>query len=210
MNEQESNQFLEQLNAIASENEHLKHQIGKTSIFNSNQNNNGIQWRLDLSEELEKIEHVLRGDILTRDEQGQEKWIEQKDERLRPFNEYGVQLALKPILFYVNKHIIMGDYEEEQINGKMLNFGNEFARLIYLCHNEMGMNTDEKKRLYGMIIREVVDIVHASYIRAKDGQERIITGRSHNVSENISNIGMRQIPTAKKTSMLNPLGWFRS
>ena len=36
----------------------------------------------------------------------------------------------------------------------------------------MGMDDEDKRKEYPMLIRQVVDLVHSSYARAKDGGER--------------------------------------
>lgn len=216
------------------------------SMFENNQSDI-IRWQLDLSSELERIEHILRGHMLIRDNTGNEVWADpckevilkgyknaegyvywiynetdkeksrqvvaivespdkketriydkkqgelfakelkdvlnsmvltsQKMEQVvdsdkKPFNEYGVQLLMSVINFYINKNTILSNYDEETINSKMLGVGNEINDLLYLKYEEMGMDTAEKRRLYFMIIREICDSIHSCYMRAFGGEER--------------------------------------
>ncbi len=209
--QEEQTQFLQSLEALSNENNQLRSQTAQMSMFSRDYNNNLVQYQLDLTEELERIEHILRGHILKKNAQTkQEEWIDPPDDSFKPLNEYGVQLLMKIILFYLNRNLILSDYSKDMINYKMLNFSRELCKVMYLSHIEMGIVSDNQKRMFPMITREIVDLVHSAYLRAKDGAERTSLRKMMNISESVNNMGIRQMPMQKKRSMLNPMGWFGS
>lgn len=156
--------------------------MAQLSMFEGNQNDI-VRWQLDLSQELERIEHLLRGHVLMRTNEGDEIWVEPVSDNQKPFNEHGVQIIMNAISFYINKNTILSNYNETTINMKMENLGNDIADIIYLKYEEMGMNTPEKKRMYFIIVREIVDTIHSAYLRALGGEERSSLRRIMNISQ---------------------------
>ena len=64
-----------------------------TTMFSKEQDTNLVKWQLDIQEELERIEHLLRKHIPRRDKDGNE-YFEEPKEKDRIFNETGVQEIL--------------------------------------------------------------------------------------------------------------------
>jgi len=142
--------------------------------------------QLDLSEELARIEHLLRGHII-KIKDGEEYWDEIEDERCPPsLNEYGVRIIMKFISFYLNKNKLLSNYSEEVINRKMEDFSIELADLIFMKYREMGFDTCEKRKMYSVVVREIQDAVHDTYLRALGGKERDSLRKHWNISENMN------------------------
>src|SRR3990170_5460044 len=156
------------------------------SMFGQQQDENLIKWQLDLREELDRIYHLLRGHQIKEDEKGNIVYVEPEDESLRPFNEYGVQLIMNIMSFYLNRNTILSNYDEETINHKIFDIGQELVDLIFNKYEEVGMDTQEKMKLYPMIIRELVDSVHSAYLRALHGGERNSLRTARTVTQNES------------------------
>lgn len=194
--------------SVELENAQLKNQQGHISMFsNQGQEQNLIQYQLDMQEELERIDHLLRGHIIKRDDRGNEYWAEPEDDRLKPFNEYGVQLLLNIITFYLNRNTILSNYEEDMINWKIKDLGDEIADLIFMKYEEMGMNTVEKKKLYPMIVRQILDTIHSAYLRALEGGERESLRTARHVTQNDSAGNQMMTPIKPKFSPLRPSTW---
>jgi len=83
-----------------------------------------LKEQIDLSEELDTIEHLLRGHLLEKQEDGSRKWVEPKDKRLIILTDYGVYLIMNFINFYLNKNTLLSCYDEETINKKMYDLSN--------------------------------------------------------------------------------------
>ena len=170
---------------------------------------NLIKYQLDMREELDRLYHILRGDEI-KQVGNSVVYVEQKNINLRPFNDFGVNLLMNIMTSYLNKNTILSYYEEPEIFYPIiLEFGNELSDLILERCLEMGMDTEDKIKMYPMIVKELVDSVHNAYRRALFGRElnslrtaRTITQRDDN-SQN-HNFGMGVTPNVKKRS-LNPL-----
>lgn len=158
--------------------------------------------QLDLSQELQRIEHLLRGHIIKVNDQGIEYWDEEiTDECPAPLNEYGVRVIMKLVSFYLNKNKLLSNYGEEIINQKMEDFSIELADLIFMKYREMGMDTCEKRKMYSVIVREIQDAVHDTYLRALGGKERDSLRKHWNITENMGGYN----PATKG----NPMGFLK-
>ena len=117
--------------------------------------------------------------------------IPAKDPNLKPFNEFGVQMIMNIMSFYLNRNTILSNYDEKTIEWKILDFGNEIADLIFNRYEDMMITIEQKLdeneieferrvsdhlkgkiKYYPMIIKELVDTVHSAYLRAYRGGER--------------------------------------
>jgi len=145
--------------------------MASNSMFGGFEHENMVKWQLELDNILERIDHMLRGDKI-KFENGHLIWTPAEDETSMVFNDYGVTEIMKILAMYLNRNTILSNYDEATINLKMYDLGNELADLIFLKYEAFGLDTLEKRKLYPMIVREVVDIVHSSYLRALHGGER--------------------------------------
>lgn len=188
-------------------------QQSQTSIFGGINDQNLIQWQLDLKEELERIDHLLRGHILKRDKDGNEVYMEPEDNTLKPFNDFGVQLLLNIISFYLNRNTILSNYDEEMINWKMKDLGDEITDIIFMKYEEMGMDTKSKRKMYPLIVRELVDTVHSAYLRALNGGERDSLRTARTVSQTEPMGQQQAFPMSagpqRKFSLFKPTSWIR-
>ena len=162
------------------------------------------QDQLDLSEEKNEIEHLLRGHIIKKLPDGSFDWVPAQNEDEQPLNEYGVRLIMKIVSFYLCKRKLLSNYDEETINTKMLDFTDELSDLIFMKYREMGLDTPEKRKTYSMIVREVQDAVHDVYLRALGGKERDSLRRHLNINENMGGFNQNQ-QNENKLKM----GWLR-
>ena len=179
------------------------------SGFGSRVSDDVARWQLELNDILEKAEHVLKGDEVTFD-QGNTIWTKRKDPDKNTLNDYGVQLIMKCLAMYINRNTILSDFTEEEVRYKTLDFGHKLNDLIFMKYDEMGMDDEDKRKEYPMIIREMVDIVHSAYARAKDGREResyrkmISVSQQNSAQQMMGGQGMPQ-PVAQKRGILNPM-----
>ena len=206
----------------------------QANLFDSEQNDNLIRWQLDLKEDLERIYHLLKGDIVKEDGEGNIYYKKQKNPHLRPFNEYGVQTLMNILSFYLSRNTLLSNYDAPTIDWKIYDFGIVLSDLIHNKYNTMMVtikqgeeesNLDfryrvedhlkEKIKLYPMIIGELVDTVHSAYLRAYRGGEResLRTARTVTQTEPLSagfnmNPGSSMGSQTKRRRFLNPTTWF--
>lgn len=182
------------------------------SVISGGFNENLIQWQLELDSILERVEHMLRGDKPTFIH-GNLIFMPTEDDAKRILNDFGVAEIMRCLSMYINQDTILSNYREETIDDKMLDLGFELTDLFFLKYESMGLNTLEKRKLYPILVRQLVDIVHSTYLRALHGGERESLRESRQVSQSESlgpggitiNAGQQQ----KERGMLNPMRWIR-
>lgn len=185
----------------------------QTLVSGGSPQENLIKWQLELDSILERVEHMLRGDK-PKFINGNLIFIPAIDDKEKILNDFGVAEVMRILSMYLNRNTILSNYDETTINFKVFDFGNEVSDLFYLKYEDMGLNTLEKRKLYPIIIRELVDTIHSSYLRALNGGERQSLHESRNVSQNETIIpqGMGFAvggqPVMRERSMLNPARWF--
>lgn len=191
-------------------------QNSQISSFASRQDQDLIRWQLELNDILEKAEHILKGDVpVFRD--GYSIWEKNPHPELNALNDTGVAECMKILCLYVNRNTILSDYSNEEINIKVFDFGRALNNLIFMRDWEFGMDTDEKRKNYDMLVTELKDIVHSAYKRALDGAEKRSLREMINVSQatstsaqlgggvTVNNQGMPQ----KERGLLNPLRYVK-
>lgn len=182
--------------------------VASNSEFSTSYNDNLIQWQLEMDSICERIEHNLRGDKIKFVE-GSIVWVKPENEDEEILNEKGVREIMRIVTIYLNRNTILSNYDEETIDEKMYDLGNEVADLIYLKYEQFGLNTLEKRKLYPMLVRQIIDPIHSAYLRALNGGERESLRESRHVTQN-QPIGMemqQQVP--KERGILNPMRWIK-
>ncbi len=212
MDQEEYIQQLEQqLNQAPQEGNPLAN--AASSMFVGQQDSNLIEWQLELDNILERMDHLLRGHVLKFDDAGNLTWKEPKDKSFQVFNEYGVQEILRILSMYLNRNTILSNYDEETIRWKVYDIGLEISDLIFTKYEEMGLDTDDKIKLYPIIVRQLVDTIHSAYLRALNGGERESLRTARMVTQNDP---MNQAPsypgvdTGKKFSIFKPTTWMKT
>ena len=191
---------------------------GKTTTTGSQQSMFGtrvgehdlVRWQLELNDILERAEHILRGDIVEF-RNGKMVWERNPNPDDNCLNEFGIKLIMKILANYINRNTILSDYEQEEINYKVFDFGRELNNLVFMKYEEIGMDNEDKRKEYPMLVREMVDLVHSSYKRALKGGERRSLREMINVGIQQSNQGMMGgVPSpypqpTQKRGILNPM-----
>lgn len=208
------------------------------SMFVANQESNLIQWQLELDNILERIDHLLRGHVLKFDDKGNLIWSPPKDVSFEIFNEYGVQEILRVLSMYLNRNTILSYYDKDTIDWKIYDLGIELTDLIFMKYDEMfkykhfeeyaeeyGRDLKDEDRikiqenvkrellkkikLYPIIVRQLVDAVHSSYLRALEGGERdsLRTARSVTQTEPLNQHLSMPSMEQKKFSLFKPSTW---
>jgi len=157
-------------------------QNSQISSFSSKANEDIIKWQLELNDILERAEHILRGDV-PKFRDGHIVWEENPNPQNNPLNTVGVQEIMKILSMYINRNTILSDYSNEEINFKVYDFGRAVNNLIFMKDFEFGMDTQDKRKNYEMLVTELKDIVHSAYKRALDGAEKRSLREMINVSQ---------------------------
>ena len=88
--------------------------------------------QLDMSEELERMDNLLRGRIQKRNSKGEIVWVEPKDKTSICLDGRGVQFILNSMSFYLNKNTLLSNYDEDTINKKMEDYSESLADVLFM------------------------------------------------------------------------------
>jgi hypothetical protein len=141
------------------------------STFSTKANDDIVRWQLELNDILERAEHILRGDV-PKIENNEIFWSPNPFPEDNALNEKGIQEIMKRLAMYVNRNTILSDYSNEEIHIKVFDFTRELNNLVYTDYDNFGMDNENKRKNYPMLIKEIEDIVHSTYKRALDGAEK--------------------------------------
>ncbi len=182
---------------------------GASSAFAPSDSGNLIEFQLELDDILERIDHLLRGHILKTDEKGNQRWVETKDDNLKPFNEYGVQMLMNIMTFMLNRNTILSNHKENRINEICYDFGSYLKDSIFMEYEKMGMNTHDKMKKYQMIVLLLTLTIENAYLRSLHGGERqsLREGRSvvqsQNLQGNLPDMSPSYNPTKPKGGFIS-------
>lgn len=186
-------------------------QYSPPSTIISKNDENLIRWQLDLTEIMERAEHVLRGDKLVFIN-GNMIWKQPDKEEDQILNNHGIQEVMRILTMYVNRNTILSNYGIDEIHLKVYDFGKELSDLFFMKYEVFGWKDNlEKRKNYPMLMREMIDIVHSSYNRALGGKEResLREARQINQNEQLTPQGVNvNVNPLKERSILNPMRMF--
>lgn len=174
-----------QIEASNLQSQQVQNSSNQQAQWLENQEKGMAEEQLNMAEELEKIEHLLRGHIIQRDKNGVEYWDAPEEDNMKLLNEYGVRLLMKTISFYLSKRKLLSNYDEQQVNDKMLDFTEDLSDLIFMKYREIGLDTADKRKCYPILVREIQDAVHDVYLRALGGKERDSIRKRWNLNEQV-------------------------
>ncbi len=141
-----------------------------TAMFNSQQKQNLIEYELDFTPELVDIERLLRCDILQRDRDGNEYWIQNPNPERIFLNDLGVSDVLRKLKLLVNKGKVLSNYNAEEINIRVKMIMNELRVLIYNNYEQYGIDNEYKMNNYSMMVLAIGSVVDDAYRRALNGE----------------------------------------
>jgi len=217
------------LDRLKRENDDLRernHQVNMAnSSYQGQEDANLIQYQIDTGEMLSKIEHFLRGEYISQDEEGNEFWakptktiivkdnkgkegtVEVINEDLILFNEYGVNSILAIIGSYVDKNTILSNYDDMRINEILADLGDELSNFIYCNYEKMGMDTEFKKTRFSLVVLNILHTIESTYRRSLRGKtmEDINTSRIFTQSDSMGNRSMT--PIKKSFHPFKPSTW---
>jgi len=188
------------------------------TYFKSDEQENLIRWQLDIQEELERIENLLRKYIPKTDKNGRVYYAQPREED-QLFNEKGINEILNLLAWYLNKNIILSNFSEEDIKVRCKQFHKFLTNFIFNNYQEFGLDTKEKIKHYPMIVMNLTNTVEAAYNRALNGGERTSLRTARSVVQNEplgqgygmhGGMGMGGMPQPqKKFSLFKPTTWGR-
>lgn len=178
----------------------------QSSFITKGDNNDIVRLQLELNDLLEKTDHLLKGDIV-RFENGETRWDKNPNPDNNPLNDFGVNQFMKFLSMLNNRGKILSDYEEKEIALRTKEFGKALNNFIFMKYEELGMDNEEKRKEYEMLVLTMTDLVESAFKRALKGGERRSLREMINVNQSNAlpqNYPMQSmIPPSR--SILNPM-----
>lgn len=188
-------------------------QYSQQSSFATPRDDNLVKWQLELNDILERAEHILKGDK-PKFQDGHVVWNANPRPQDNPLNDRGVEEIMKILSMYINRNTILSDYTQNEINFKVYDAGRRLNNLLFMRYDEFGMDNEDKRKHYEMIVGELVDMIHSAFKRALDGSEKRSLREMINVQQSTQltgvtpqgvtvNAGAGMMPQSR--GLLNPL-----
>lgn len=121
-----------------------KIEAGQESLARSQQENftqqedrSMIKEQLDLSEEIGRIDYLIKGYSLEPGADGKLEWIKPKDNDMVIFSEYGIHLIRNTICWYLNKNLLLSNFDEDTIKKKMWDLTNDLIDTIFMEYEKV-------------------------------------------------------------------------
>ena len=184
------------------------------AMFGSPNKQNIVEWELDFASELIDIERLLRCDILTKDKNGNEIWINNPDKSAVFLNKRGVDDVLRQIILLVNKNKVLSNYNVEEIRQRVHMIGHELRSFIYNNYMEYDIDNEYKMNNFAPIVLAILDVIEAAFRRALNGEThkglseaRFVQQNEPIMPNNFAFNMMSQQPRKGLLSKLNPFSW---
>lgn len=187
-------QFIEELQAKSEEEKKKRLAMQKhlsSTNFEREDESNVLKWLLDIEEDMQTIEHLLKGDVPRRDGEGNEFWEEcPQEEKL--FSDRGVRELLKIIRGYLTKNLFLSNFSEEDIRIRCMQFAQRLNDFIHNSYELLGWDTIDKMKHYQMVVGWLVDMVESAYYRSLNGFTLKQIGTKTSIIQNIDE-GQKQM-----------------
>jgi len=171
-----------------------------------------IQEQLDLGEELERIDYLLRGYTIDKDQEtGDTIWIKPVDEEMVILSDYGVHLVRNTIAWYLNKNTLLSNYDEATIRTKMEDFASDLNDTIFMEYEKVFKNPsfEDCKDLLDKRIADKTKIrVYASQILGKKLSQEEQDAIKDKIIKQIEPIVERELEKIKQQIIKNKLKRF--
>lgn len=177
MNQQEEQAFAQ----MQQENQELQSQIqgGQTSqqqqsVMMQEQEKNLLKDQLDLTEEFERLQHFLRGEVLVITD-GVAEWKVNED--LVMLSEAGVNYCLLVIQSYLTKNTLLSNFDDETIQVKMEDISTTIADTLFMKYDtyfKHPTNEEIEQEIENKIDKRVkMKLLHNKLNRIESNEEEI-------------------------------------
>ena len=179
--------------------------LSANSIINKNENL--IQYQIENTELLDKLEHFYRGEYIGTIN-GETAWVLPEDQTQIPMNKFGVSSMMEIVSKYIDKNTTLSYYSENRIYEVMADLGDELILFVLCNYEKMGMNDKVRKTKFRLLIVTTLHMIESTYRKAISGKtvEEINQSRIISQSDTLGR-SPYQMPHKQKFSLLNPISW---
>jgi len=123
--------------------------------FMQEENKSIVKEQLDLTEEITRIDYLIKGYSLEPGQGGKLKWVAPTNEDMVIFSEYGIHLIRNTICWYLNKNLLLSNFDEATIRKKMWDFTNDLSDTIFMEYDKVFAYPDVKQCV--AVMKERID-----------------------------------------------------
>lgn len=210
--EESSEEYYRQLETELRQAQEERRDLAKAQLgmYESNPEDNLVKWQLNLEEEKDRIFHLLKAHRKVVNEKGEEMWAEPLDSNSAILNDYGVDYIMGLLESFLNRNIILSNFDLKRINQMCLDLSNQVIEDIYNDYEKMGLDTDEKRKKYPILVFKIIYNVEAALRRAMDNGERRSLRAIMTITQNETPMRMQNFPVTgqvPRRRLLHPTTW---
>jgi len=172
---------------------------------------NLIEWQLDFTKDLQEIRMYLSGYKEGYDKLNNWTFLPPKEGEAVPFNDYGVNVIMGHIRCYLNRNTVLSHYDDKRIKKILFDLGNKLGDEIEMTYEILGMDTEDKRKKFPLVVMNILHMVESAYNRALRGGERESLRTARQVTQNEplgqGNYNQPQTPRRNKFRLMSPRTW---
>ena len=150
-----------------------------------------VKEQLDLSEHITRLDYLLKGYSLSPDSSGNLVWTKPVSEDLVVFSDYGIQMIMNTICFYLNQNTLLSNYKEDEIRRKMFDFTIELIDAIFMNYEKVFKYPTVQECIEVLkerIERKTTIAMYANKLRGIDADKtEIYKGKVKEIEDRIEN-----------------------
>jgi hypothetical protein len=212
MNEQEQQAYMNAMNQAQLQADAERIKTAQQEVMMKSQDASMVKEQLDLTEELERIDYLLRGYTTEiNQETGEIKWIPPKNNEMVILSEYGVHLVRNTIAWYINKDTLLSNYDEDTIKEKMEDFASDLNDTVFMEYEKVFQYPnfeDCKQELNARIENKTKLRVYAREIMGEKLNEREKEAIKERIIKDVEPIIEKELEKIKQQIMKNKLKRF--
>ena len=109
----------------------------RQEAFSQPEEKSMIKEQLDLSEEIARIDYLIKGYSLEPGKDGKLIWLKPTDPDMVIFSKYGIHLIRNTVCWYLNKNLLLSNFDEATIRKKMWDFTNDLIDTIFMEYEKV-------------------------------------------------------------------------
>jgi len=173
--------------------------------FNKQDEQSMVKDQLDLTEEISRIDYLIKGYSLEPGKDGKLMWLKPTNKEMIIFSDYGIHLIRNTVCWYLNKNLLLSNFDEETIKKKMWDFTNDLIDTIFMEYDKVFLHPTVEDCIE--VLKERIDrkVKISTYAMEKGGikisKENLINQKFAEIEDRIED----ELDKIKKTLIKNKL-----
>lgn len=104
-----------------------------------------VKEQLDLGDVYDLIDHLLEGEVLIKDSNGNRRWTKPGDESMLLLSEEGINYVRRRMAWHINKNTLLSNYQEERILDMVKDFSISLQDALFMKSRQFFRQPSMKK-----------------------------------------------------------------